>query len=240
MIHSTYVFFLFCQINTNGLISFGNSFTRFNPGLFPIIFRYLVAPFWSDVDISRTGSIRYQVYSNGNRETEIVSQFISEENFIFTAEWMLIVEWNRVPQFGRPSYQVNTTDIYIPVFENESPRNLKRYTNTIILLYSLQTNTFQTVLATDGSNSFALFIYKCGDLDWNGRATVGYGASTEMFSNHRLSRMGNAILISCLNAPENPYSTVTYLITGNITKRVNYRMCFTPTEVHFTRVPLKC
>ena len=103
-------FFLFCQINANGLISFGNPFTRFNPELFPIEFRYLVAPFWSDVDISRTGSIRYQVYSNGSRETEIISQFISEENFIFTAEWMLIVEWNRVPQFGGPSYQVNTTD----------------------------------------------------------------------------------------------------------------------------------
>ena len=103
-------FFLFCQINTNGLISFGNSFTRFNPELFPIEFQYLVAPFWSDIDIRRRGSIRYQVYFNGSRETEIVSQFISEENFIFTAEWMLIVEWNRVPQFGRPSYQVNTTD----------------------------------------------------------------------------------------------------------------------------------
>ena len=141
-----------------------------------------------------------------------------------------------------PSLHRESTDSLIPVFENESLRNLKRYTNTIIFLYSLQTNTFQAVLATDGSNSFALFIYKCGDLEWNGRrrATVGYGASTEMFSNHRLSRMGNVISISCLNAPENPYSTVTYLITGNITKRVNYRMCFTPTEVHFTRVPLKC
>ena len=52
--------------------------------------------------------------------------------------------------------------------------------------------------------------------------------------------MGSVILISCLNAPENPYSTVTYLITGNITKSVNYRMRLTPTEVHFTRVPLKC
>ena len=110
--YSNICFFLFCQINTNGLISFGNRFTEFFPELFPIEFRYLVAPFWSDVDIRQTGSIRYQVYSNGSTETEIVSQFISEENFIFSAEWMLIVEWNRVPQFGGPSSQVNTTDIY--------------------------------------------------------------------------------------------------------------------------------
>ena len=46
--------------------------------------------------------------------------------------------------------------------------------------------------------------------------------------------MGNAISISCLNAPENQYSTVTYLITGNITK-VNYGVHFTPSEVHFLR-----
>ena len=83
-----------------------------------------------------------QVYSNGSTETEIVSQFISEENFIFTAEWMLIVEWNRVPQFGGPRSEVNTTDIYIPSFPclgNESPREFKRYTNTIIcsIIYRL-------------------------------------------------------------------------------------------------------
>ena len=108
------------------------------------------------------------------------------------------------------------------------------------MLYYLQTNTFQAVLATNGSTSFALFIYKCGDLDWSGGATVGYGASTEMFSNHRLSGTGNVILISCLNTPENPYSTVTYLITGNITKRVNYRMRFILTKVHIAKVPLKC
>ena len=102
------IFSLFCQINTNGLISFGSPFTQFSPELFPIESRYLVAPFWSDVNIQRTGSIGYQVYSNGSTETEIVSQFISEENFIFTAEWMLIVEWNRVPRFGGPRSEVNT------------------------------------------------------------------------------------------------------------------------------------
>ena len=69
-------------------------------------------------------------------------------------------------------------------------------------------------MATDGTNSFAVFIYKCGDLKWNGGATIGYGASSEMFSNHRLSET-KPTSIACLNSPDNQFYTVIYELTDS-------------------------
>ena len=82
--------------------------------------------------------------------------------------------------------------------------------------WCLQTNTFQAVLVTDGTNSFAIFIYLCGDLDWTGGpggATIGYTASTEMFKNHRLSGSPFINSIACLNNPHNQFFTVVYALT---------------------------
>ena len=79
---------------------------------------------------------------------------------------------------------------------------------------TLQTNTFQAVMVTDGgTNSFAIFIYRCGDLQWSGGATIGYGASSEMFSNHRFSGTFFTTSIACLNTPDNQFVTLLYEIT---------------------------
>ena len=94
---------------------------------------------------------------------------------------------------------------------------------TLLVLLLLQTNTFQAVMVTDGANSFAIFIYRCGDLQWSRGvfalglhdATVGFGASSELFSNHRLSGAANVTNIACLNTPDNQYFTVLYEITNS-------------------------
>ena len=88
-------------------------------------------------------------------------------------------------------------------------------TITVLCSQTLQTNTFQAVLVTDGANSFAIFIYRCGDLQWGHEATIGYGASFEMFSNNRLSLIQDATSIACLNAPDNQFFTVVYEITNS-------------------------
>ena len=48
-------------------------------------------------------------------------------------------------------------------------------THSITLLHSqqVQTSTFQAVLITDGAVSFALFIYECDKLSWDG-AVIGW------------------------------------------------------------------
>ena len=98
------------------------SFTQFTPELFPIESLYLVAPFWADIDISvGVGAISYQTYSTGSLLLDSVNAFISdEEDSDFIGHWMLLVEWNNVPQFGGPTFQVS---IYIP-HEYSMTRNL--------------------------------------------------------------------------------------------------------------------
>ena len=69
-------------------------------------------------------------------------------------------------------------------------------------------------MVTDGTDSFTIFLYQCGDLEWSGGATIGFGASSELFSNHRLSRSPSITSIGCLNAPDNQFFTVLYGLTN--------------------------
>ena len=69
-------------------------------------------------------------------------------------------------------------------------------------------------MVTDGTNSFAIFFYQRGDLQWsrNG-ATIGIGAGFESFFNHRLSGTPNVTSIACLNTPENQFYSLSYMLT---------------------------
>ena len=92
----------------NGLISFGSAWdgsladaaahTTFE---FPLRGAYLIAPLWSDVDISDDeggGEIFYQTISDsGDESLSTVSRFIEYQyNISFAGEWMLIATWNNV------------------------------------------------------------------------------------------------------------------------------------------------
>ena len=48
------------------------------------------------------------------------------------------------------------------------------------------TSTFQAVLITDGYDSYAVFIYQCGGMEWGG-ATIGWSYSENLYEEHRLS-----------------------------------------------------
>ena len=70
-------------------------------------------------------------------------------------------------------------------------------------------------MVTDGTNSFAIFIYRCGDLQWPGynEATIGFGAGSEFASNHWLSGTQNVTSIACLNTPDNQFFSLLYELT---------------------------
>ena len=75
-------------------------------------------------------------------------------------------------------------------------------------------------MVTDGIDSFAIFIYQCGDLQWpeHGWATVGFGAGYEFVSNHWLSGTPNVTSIACLNTPDDQFYSLLYKLTElNIT-----------------------
>lgn len=74
----------------------------------------------------------------------------------------------------------------------------------------LQTNTYQAVLITDGSKSFAIFTYQCGAMTWHGNATIGFNAGGTFFENHYLSGTTNAHLISCSNFSHTVWANLVY------------------------------
>ena len=99
------------QINTNGIISVNQPFLEYVPQLFPYQSLYLVTPFWDDVDISvGVGNISYQVYSTGSPSLDTVNTIISdEENITFSGHWMLVAEWDGVPEYQGSPDQVSAT-----------------------------------------------------------------------------------------------------------------------------------
>ena len=71
-------------------------------------------------------------------------------------------------------------------------------------------------MVTDGTNSFAIFIYQCGDLEWTRHgATIGFGAGSEFVSNHWLSGTPSATSIACLNSPDNQFFALLYVLTDS-------------------------
>ena len=94
------------QIGTNGLLSFGTGYNSFFnqqfPGSATISSRYLVAPFWDDVDIrGGNGDITYKILQSGS-EINLVNNFVrNQTNFTsFEGTWMIVVFWDRVHPFS--------------------------------------------------------------------------------------------------------------------------------------------
>ena len=83
------------------------------------------------------------------------------------------------------------------------------YSN-VLLSFQIGTNTFQAVLATDGTRSYAIYTYKCGELNWvKHSAGIGYSASANFSAEHFLSRNSSTINnISCINQKSVPPSNV--------------------------------
>lgn len=74
----------------------------FSPSLFPLEHTFFVAPYWADSDIRDDGEVSYRVRtSQASAQMSLVSEFISErQNILFEGEWMLLVEWNEIPEFS--------------------------------------------------------------------------------------------------------------------------------------------
>ncbi|XP_065657056.1 protein mesh-like [Hydra vulgaris] len=141
-------------LSTNGLITFGTANSEFVPKPFPLPTMQCVATYWVDSDPSKGGNIFYKQTTN-----KTILRKISEEikNRLvsyskFNAEWALIVTFDQVRPF---SCGCNT---------------------------SCSSNiTYQTILTSDGVNSFAIFnFYQLGYFTGAGScagfAQVGFNA----------------------------------------------------------------
>ena len=102
-------------MGTNGLLSFGSSYNSWSNQQFPgnsaINLRYLVAPFWDNVDIrGGNGQVSYEIHQSGYY-LDLVNTFLRRKRpSDFTGTWMAVVYWDAVhPYFGAFNPEVSKT-----------------------------------------------------------------------------------------------------------------------------------
>ena len=80
----------------------------------------------------------------------------------------------------------------------------------LLVFHILQTNSYQAIVSTDGTQSFALFTYQCGSMMWSGNATIGFNAGGTFYRNQNLSRTGRINDVACQNYPGAVWSNLVY------------------------------
>ena len=69
------------------------------------------------------------------------------------------------------------------------------------------------MVVTDGTDSYALYIYQCGSMSWHGRATVGFNAGGSLFDNHPLSGNSSINSLACMNYTTTMWTSLIYKLT---------------------------
>ena len=117
------------QVGDNGIISFGEPFLLWEPEPFPgtvegVRSAHVVAPYWSDNDIRREGTVSYEVFEfqktgvHGDEVLTTVSNYIMEEfgnTTNFLGVYMILAEWNNVHPFP---HGIGNTDGLSPSIES--------------------------------------------------------------------------------------------------------------------------
>ena len=82
--------------------------------------------------------------------------------------------------------------------------------NNVCIYMQTVTNTFQGILITDGTDTFAVFIYKCGGMEWGG-GVIGWQAGPSHYASHKSSGDSDNYNIGCLYSTS--YSAVVYKLS---------------------------
>ena len=99
-------------MGTNGLLSFKTPYNSFSnqqfPGSTTISSRYLVAPFWDDVDIvGGNGEISYEIHQSGYYLDEVNAFLQRKRPSEFEGTWMAVVYYDAVhPYIGSSNPEV--------------------------------------------------------------------------------------------------------------------------------------
>ena len=155
-------------MNTNGVLSFGWPYTSTSSGRLNFTFVSsppLIAPFWDDIDITKGGSIYYRL-----------------DNTSSTADQVQLDVYNQFPDvdFFYPSLVFVATWDRVAAFSSN-------FRDTV--------NTFQVVIASDGTRSFVRFSYE--DIQWGGsRTLIGISAGDRVnFITHPASLSSSMLLL---------------------------------------------
>ena len=93
------------------MISFTAPVTRFTPDPFPIRGRFLIAPFWADVDTRGIGKIYFKETTDDdllNKANDVIQDATLQAAGLsrFKPSWMLIATWYKVGYFSSHTDQV--------------------------------------------------------------------------------------------------------------------------------------
>nr|ADF57181.1 mucin 4 transcript variant 4 [Sus scrofa] len=127
----------------------------------------LVAPFWDDADFSRQGTTFYQEYETLYDE---YNQLVWEVEYWIK---MLTNTWNY-----KARWTLKVTWVHAPAYPAQK---------------TLRTNTYQAILSTDGSRSYALFLYQSGGMQWDvtqhlgNPVVMGFSSGDGYFKNSQLT-----------------------------------------------------
>ena len=139
---------------------------------------HVVAVYWADNDARLNGRVSWEMYTTGASPTSDgiitkVNGFIARQSGVyFNGRFMFVVTWKEMHPYpagddlGEAEPYLNMVcDFFYHTHFN------------ILTLFTRQNNTYQGILITDGEEkSFAVFIFKCGSLNWAGSsATIGRG-----------------------------------------------------------------
>ena len=145
-------------ISTNGIITFGGGTSVYVPRPFPLSDLQGVAAYWTDSDPSRGGNIFYRKEFSPNILKQITddvrSRFVQHSGF--SSSWALVVTFSNVSAFGCGTGNGCTSACSAVV-------------------------NHQTILTSDGINSFAIFLYNrldytAGVASCSAYAQIGFNA----------------------------------------------------------------
>ncbi|XP_061188743.1 mucin-4-like [Saccostrea echinata] len=160
-------------VNTNGVISFQKAVSSYSASPFPIANDVgMIAPFWTDINTNNGGTIWYRESVNSTLLDRVSEEVRAyfPQFYRFKASWIFIVTWERVAFYGC----------------NSSPCS--------------KTNTFQTILISNGQNSFTIYNYE--QIQWttgttaDGNAMTGLGGTPAQIG----FNAGDGIVFYMLNA----------------------------------------
>ncbi|XP_006869495.1 PREDICTED: mucin-4-like [Chrysochloris asiatica] len=128
----------------------------------------LVAPFWDDADFSsHRGTIFYQEYKTFYDEYNPLVRQVESWIEKFANTWYYKARWTlKVTWVNVPAYPAHWTS---------------------------GTNTYQAILSTDGSKSYALFLYQSGGMQWDAAqrpgnsVLIGFSSGDGYFQNSPLT-----------------------------------------------------
>lgn len=112
-------FFLYFQVNNNGILTFENKIDQYKPQSFPSKEnRSIIAPFWADVNTEHVGGSvwfreTFEQDLLDRASAEIRSYFLQQRRF--TASWMFIATWYNVGYYGASRDGKNKVSFYIHV-----------------------------------------------------------------------------------------------------------------------------